>query len=74
MAQKPKITFAPGALDSFEGTQEELDELVAQITEMFESGDYADHIRPVDLDNDEDLAIVAKAFEKELSNAKRKLQ
>lgn len=35
--KKPlKIEFAPGAFDSFEGTQEELDELVAEITSMFQ--------------------------------------
>lgn len=31
-----KIEFAPGAFDSFEGTQEELDNLVAEIQKMFE--------------------------------------
>ena len=29
-----KIEFAPGAFDSFEGTQEELDEIVAEIQRM----------------------------------------
>lgn len=32
----PKIVFAPGAFDHFEGTQEELDEMVAEIQAMFE--------------------------------------
>jgi len=31
-----KIEFAPGCFDSFEGTQEELDEMVAEIQKMFE--------------------------------------
>jgi hypothetical protein len=31
-----KIEFAPGAFDQFEGTQEELDELMNEITKMFE--------------------------------------
>jgi hypothetical protein len=31
-----KIEFAPGAFDNFEGTQEELDEMVAEIQKMFE--------------------------------------
>lgn len=30
-----KIEFAPGAFDHFEGTQEELDELVAEVQKMF---------------------------------------
>lgn len=33
--QKPKITFAEGCFDNFEGTQEELDEMIAEITKMF---------------------------------------
>jgi sugar/nucleoside kinase (ribokinase family) len=34
--EKPiKIEFAPGAFDNFEGTQEELDELLAEIEYMF---------------------------------------
>ena len=31
-----KIQFAPGAFDNFDGTQEELDELLAEIHSMFE--------------------------------------
>ena len=30
-----KVEFAPGAFDQFEGTQEELNELVAEIQNMF---------------------------------------
>lgn len=36
---KMKIEFAPGCFDEFNGTQEELDAMVAQIQHMFESGD-----------------------------------
>jgi hypothetical protein len=32
---KIKITFASGCFDTFEGTQEELDELVESVKEMF---------------------------------------
>jgi hypothetical protein len=32
-----KVSFAPGCFDDFEGTQEELDELVKLITETIES-------------------------------------
>lgn len=31
-----KIEFAPGCFDSFEGTQEELDQLIAEVQKMFE--------------------------------------
>lgn len=33
---KPKIVFAEGCFDSFEGTQEELDAIVSEIQSMFE--------------------------------------
>jgi hypothetical protein len=33
--KKIKVEFAPGAFDSFEGTQEELDALQKEIMEMF---------------------------------------
>jgi hypothetical protein len=37
--KKPiKIVFAEGCFDDFEGTQEELDELIAQLTTMAEDG------------------------------------
>ena len=36
---KIKITFAEGCLDGFEGTQEELDEIIAVISKMAESGE-----------------------------------
>lgn len=34
----PKVIFSPGCFDSFEGTQEELDALIAEITALAESG------------------------------------
>jgi hypothetical protein len=46
-----KIEFAPGCFDSFDGTQEELDELTASIKEMFASGQAQKLARPVDFDS-----------------------
>lgn len=43
-----KITFAPGCFDDFEGTQEELDELVAQLTAMAESGELEKQAIPIE--------------------------
>ncbi len=31
-----KVEFAPGAFDHFDGTQEELDKMIAEIQKMFE--------------------------------------
>ena len=46
-----KIEFAPGAFDSFEGTQEELDEFIAELHRMAESGELQE--QSVSLDSDE---------------------
>jgi hypothetical protein len=35
--EKLKVVFQPGCFDDFEGTQEELDEVVKEIQEMFEN-------------------------------------
>jgi hypothetical protein len=32
-----KVQFAPGSFDDFDGTQEELDALVVELEQMFES-------------------------------------
>jgi hypothetical protein len=48
--KKMKLEFAPGAFDSFEGTQEELNELVAEIQRMFDSGEMLEKSRRVDID------------------------
>ena len=34
-SKEMKVVFAPGAFDTFEGSQEELDELLAEIQNMF---------------------------------------
>ncbi len=53
MPKLPKtLEFAPGCFDTFDGTQEELDELIAEITRLFESGELEDHAEPV---NENDL-------------------
>ncbi len=44
------IEFAPGAFDTFEGTQEELEEMIAEITKMAESGELFEQSRQVDLE------------------------
>lgn len=51
---KIKVVFAPGSLDSFEGTQEELDELVAQIKTMLADGIPDDAI-PVTPEEEEEM-------------------
>lgn len=71
-----KITFAPGCFDSFEGTQEELNELIAQIHHMFESGEALDVARQINFEDpsDEDLETIEHIYREELEYAKRTLQ
>ncbi len=64
--KKMRVEFAPGCFDNFEGTQEELDAFIKQLTDMFE-GKTADEIealgaRPVDPDDlpSEVLAQIAE--------------
>lgn len=49
-----KIVFAPGCFDSFEGTQEELDQMIAEITRMAETGEIFEKAQPLDVDFDPD--------------------
>jgi len=44
------IEFAPGAFDDFEGSQEELEEMIAEITKMAHSGELFEQSRQLDLE------------------------
>ena len=46
-----KLVFAPGAFDSFEGTQEELDELIKEIEDGFADGSFLEKATPVDIED-----------------------
>jgi hypothetical protein len=45
-----KIEFAPGCFDDFEGTQEEMAEIIAHLTQLAESGELELMSEPVDID------------------------
>jgi thioredoxin-like negative regulator of GroEL len=45
-----KVVFAPGSLDSFEGTQEELDSLVDQLVETLQDSAFENQVAAWDLD------------------------
>ena len=51
--KKLKVEIVPGAFDNFEGTQEELQDLLAQIHQMAEDGTLFENSTPV---SDEDAA------------------
>lgn len=49
--KKLKVVFQPGCFDMFEGTQSELDELIAEITKMAEDGTLEENTHPLDIDS-----------------------
>jgi transcription antitermination factor NusG len=54
--KKPtQIKFAPGCFDDFEGTQEELNELIADLKNMVTSGTLWENTLPVDEKEEEEL-------------------
>lgn len=63
-----KIEFAPGCFDGFEGTQEELDELIADIKNMIASGELAENSRELTEEDFDELPVevqeqISKSFE-----------
>lgn len=44
---KVKLVFEPGCFDEFEGTQEELQELIAQLQKMADDGSIFEESRPL---------------------------
>jgi hypothetical protein len=51
-----QLEFAPGCFDEFDGTQEELDEFIAELQHMFNSGKFAKQGRPVTEDSFQELS------------------
>lgn len=47
---KVRIEFAPGAFDDFDGTQEELDELISELEQKIEDGTLFEESEPLDLE------------------------
>jgi hypothetical protein len=64
-----KVIFAPGCFDHFEGTQEELDDLIKEITTMAESGTLLEKSQPLDIDalidelDEEDIVQLLEALD-----------
>jgi len=62
MTKKIEVVFAPGCFDDFEGTQEELDELVAEIKSMAERGELEENSKQ--LSEEEELEILRMLSER----------
>lgn len=53
-----KLVFAPGCFDNFEGTQEELDQLVKDIEQGFNDGTFFDKATELTLGDVEDMTDI----------------
>lgn len=75
--KKVEVVFSPGCFDNFEGTQEELDQLVAHIKDIFENENFSDaEFQPIDLNEileefDEDELEEFQQEVNQLSDRKR---
>ena len=60
--KKIKIEFVPGCFDFFEGSQEELEALIAEIQRLANSGELLERSVPIDIENidQEDLEMIEK--------------
>ena len=62
--KKPEIKFAPGCFDNFEGTQEELQDMLAQLHQMVEDGTLFENSVPIDPEEEAELYEMIKKQEK----------
>lgn len=53
--KKIKISFAPGCFDNFEGTQEELDEMIEEIKRKVEDGSLFEESIPLENMEEDEL-------------------
>jgi len=53
--KKPTVEFAPGCFDNFEGTQEELQNLIAEIHRMVETGELFEEAEPLTEEEAEEI-------------------
>lgn len=62
--KKPEIIFAPGCFDNFDGTQEELQELIAHIHQMAQDGTLFENSEPLSPEEEEAINEMLKNKEK----------
>jgi hypothetical protein len=78
MSKKIEIKFAPGCFDNFSGSQDELDELMAEIQKMADTGELFEQSQPLDIDElideDPDFAEALLRQINDVQSEPRKLQ
>ena len=75
--KKIQVEFAPGCFDGFEGTQEELDALIAEIKQLAESGELQEQSNPITEDSlddlsDEEVEMLTQALKQWGTNERQK--
>lgn len=72
---KLKVVFAPGCFDDFDGTQEELDALIADIEARVADGSFMEQSVPLDDMSEEDWEQISEHLDMlEKSSGNRTLQ
>ena len=64
--KKPTIEFAPGCFDNFEGTQEELQELIAHIHQMVEDGSIFEYSELLTTEEEEEMWEMLEQKQKDM--------
>ena len=69
------VKFAPGCFDDFEGTQEELDDLILEIHRMVDTGELFENAELVDFDElgeyDDEVGVVIDKYLERQNDPKR---
>lgn len=74
MTKELKVVFAPGCFDSFDGTQEELDEILESIQALAKSGELTENARELTDDDFDELPTEIKEALLNSDEPKRNLQ
>lgn len=61
MTEKLKVVFAPGCFDNFDGTEEELAAMLADIHQMVEDGTLMENATRLTTEEEEELAKMLEA-------------
>jgi hypothetical protein len=71
-----KVEFIPGCFDDFEGTPEELENLIAEINRMAQSGELQKKARPIDMRDPEqfDIEVMTRLINHELQETQKKFE
>lgn len=58
---KKEIVFAPGCFDNFEGTQEELDAMIAELRKMVADDTFMENSTPIDPEEEQEFLDAMQA-------------